>query len=191
MQRSDRPVSGREWKTWQLGWWLLAGAGLAAFLLAPGLLPDKLMALAAGVCPQRAGHSYFLAGLQLPLEARMLGIFGGFLGTALYVWLGGLALQLPGRARFAVLMGLVALTVADGLNATAYDFALGALYRPDNAVRLATGLLAGVATALVVMARFWVCALPSMTARCATRAPAPTSTALPPAWSRCFRTLAA
>lgn len=140
-----------ESKAWQVGWWLIAGAGVVAFLLAPEPLPDKLMALAAGVCPQRAGHSYFLAGLQLPLEARMLGIFGGFLGTALYAWLGGLTVPLPGRARFAALLVLLAPTVADGLNATAYDFGFGALYQPDNAIRLATGLLAGVATALLFL----------------------------------------
>lgn len=153
MQQPGGLVIRREIRGWQAGWWLVVGGGVAAFLLAPGLLPDKLMALAAGVCPQRASHSYFMAGLQLPLEARMLGIFGGFLGTVGYAWLScqGRAAQLPSRRAFAALVGLIALTAGDGLNATAYDLELGALYPPDNALRLATGLLAGVAMALLFL----------------------------------------
>src|SRR5712692_1638021 len=49
------------------------------FLALPGSLLEKLQALAAGVCAQRPSHSYFFDSAQLPLEARMGGIFAGFL----------------------------------------------------------------------------------------------------------------
>ncbi len=130
-------------------WWLaLAGAALV-FLLAPGALVDKLAALTAGVSPHRPAHSYFLAGTQLPLEARMTGIFGGFLCTVLWTWAcgAGRVAQLPTWRGFAARMALVAVMGADALNAIAYDLGVGALYQPNNAIRLATGLLAGIATA--------------------------------------------
>lgn len=44
---------------------------------AQGGLVGRLTALMSGVCPQRPGHSYTLGGVQLPLEARMMGMFGG------------------------------------------------------------------------------------------------------------------
>src|SRR5574341_1780943 len=56
---------------------------LASFVLAPWPLLDKLRAIGYGICPQRVSHSYFLAGRQLPVEARETGMFAGFLLTVL------------------------------------------------------------------------------------------------------------
>ena len=38
-----------------------------------------LWAIAFGICPQRPSHSLFLGGQQMPIEARMAGMFAGFI----------------------------------------------------------------------------------------------------------------
>ncbi|HLI29327.1 MAG TPA: DUF2085 domain-containing protein [Chloroflexota bacterium] len=138
----------------------LVAAALAGFALAPGPWPDKLALLAAGVCRQRPDHSYFLGGSQLPLEARMGGLFAGFLVGVFWLWCSGRerAGLLPPRGLQAVLAGGVALLALDGTNALLYDLGLPALYPPHNALRLATGLLCGLALALLA-APVWAAAL--------------------------------
>ena len=134
---------------------LLGGLGLAlvGFVLLPGSLVGKLQAVAAGLCAQRADHSYFLGGVQLPLEARMGGIFAGFLVGVVYMaWLGrARAGLLPPPSLQALLLGLVGLMALDGTNALFHDTGLPALYPPQNALRLATGLLCGLALALLAV----------------------------------------
>jgi uncharacterized membrane protein len=134
---------------------LFAGFGLVlvGFLLLPGSLAAKLQMLVAGVCAQRPAHSYFMGGVQLPLEARMGGIFAGFLVGVLYLlWAhreqAGL---LPPAPLQALLLGFVALMAVDGTNALFYDTGWPSLYPPQNAVRLATGLLCGLALALLAV----------------------------------------
>jgi uncharacterized membrane protein len=39
-------------------------------------LVSVLWAIAFDICPQRPSHSLFLGGQQMPIEARMAGIFG-------------------------------------------------------------------------------------------------------------------
>jgi uncharacterized membrane protein len=134
---------------------LLAGLGLAlvGFLLLPGSLASKLQTLVAGVCAQRPEHSYFMGGVQLPLEARMGGIFAGFLVGVLYLlWANReRAGLLPPAPLQALLLGFVALMALDGINALFYDTGWPHLYPPQNAVRLATGLLCGLALALLAV----------------------------------------
>jgi len=129
------------------------GATLLGFLLAPLPFLDKLQALAAGVCAQRPDHSYFLGGVQLPLEARMGGIFAGFFVGVLYLFWADRARAglLPPPALQGLLLGFVALMGLDGVNATLYDLGAPHLYAPQNALRLATGLLCGLATALLAV----------------------------------------
>lgn len=135
---------------------LILPAGLAILLaagfgLAPGTPLAKLHFLAAGVCPQRPAHSFFFGSVQPPLEARMVGIYGGALLTL--AWLG-----LRRRLRRVGLppLGLVGLMLAffgamgvDGLNAFAADLGLPHLYPPSNYLRLGTGILAGVSIGAV------------------------------------------
>src|SRR6266545_4250576 len=64
--------------------WLPPGlvvAVLLAFLAAPAPLPRKLLLAMGGVCALRPAHSYFAGNVQLPLESRMIGIYGGFMLT--------------------------------------------------------------------------------------------------------------
>jgi uncharacterized membrane protein len=104
-----------------------------------------------GVSAQRPSHSVFLGGEQLPLEARMGGIFLGFLcAVALVIVLGRLpASRPPGGALGLACWTLVALTGLDGLNAFFFDGGLAHLYAPNTALRLLTGLGAGLGLALM------------------------------------------
>jgi hypothetical protein len=83
----------------------------------------------------------------------MGGIFLGFLcALALLVVLGRLrAGRTPGGALALVCWTLVALTGLDGLNAFLYDGNLPHLYPPGTAVRLLTGLGAGLGLGLMAL----------------------------------------
>lgn len=111
------------------------------------------MALVSGICPQRPAHSYTLGGVQLPIEARMMGIFAGF-------FFGAAELATVGRHRShrwpsrpvaaALLIGFAAMAF-DGTNALFYDLGLPHAYAPDLRLRLATGSLAGLAMAFALV----------------------------------------
>ncbi len=95
---------------------------------------------------------------KMPLEARMYGIFAGFLSC----WLIALAL---GRRRaslmsppwlMVVFVAFIAMMGFDGVNATLYDLnAYGLpipfLYAPRLDLRLATGLLSGIGIAGITL----------------------------------------
>jgi len=93
----------------------------------------------------------FVGGQQLPLEARMGGIFLGFLcAIALLAFLGRLrAAQPPGGWLGLACWALVALTGLDGLNAFLFDGNLPHVYPPTTLSRLITGLGAGLGLGLV------------------------------------------
>jgi len=132
----------------------LLAVGALVFVLAPWSFLDKLEALSAGVCRQRPDHSYFLGGAQLPLEARMGGIFAGFLAAMVWLWGTGRerAALLPPRSLQALLFAFIAWMCLDGTNALLYDTGGPALYHPpQNWLRLVTGLLCGVGLALLAL----------------------------------------
>ncbi len=112
---------------------------------------DVLRALLYGVSAQRPSHSLWIAGEQLPLEARMGGLFLGFLvAFSLLALLGRLrASELPAAGPTAACWGLIALAGIDGANAFFFDGGLPRLYEPTLVVRLLTGLGAGYAVGLV------------------------------------------
>lgn len=105
--------------------------------------------LLSGICPQRPAHSYTLAAVQLPIEARMLGIFAGFtLGVLELATIGRHhSMRWPRRPLALVLLLGFATMAFDGMNALFYDLGLPHAYAPDLRLRLATGLLAGIALA--------------------------------------------
>ncbi len=119
-------------------------------------LMSVLWAIAFAICPQRPSHSLFLGGQQMPIEARMAGMFAGFLITTAYGWaLGrGRAMRLPGRTMTLTLVGFIALMGVDGVNAFLFDLRLPHLYAPNILLRLGTGLLTGVAFAGLVVPAF-------------------------------------
>src|SRR2546425_9345983 len=97
-------------------------------------LDALLIWLNSGVCSQNPAHSFWIDGRPLPLCARDLRLFGGFLLASLFA----------GRSQLWWLLGLAPLLV-DGANSFAYDTVGLSLYPPTNTLRLLTGLLAGAA----------------------------------------------
>ena len=95
----------------------------------------------------------FLAGQELPLEARMGGIFLGFLcAVGLLALLGRLrANRLPAGWLSLLCLLLVVSTGVDGLNAFVFDGGLPHLYAPSTPARLLTGLGAGLGLGLLAV----------------------------------------
>lgn len=94
-----------------------------------------------------------MGGEELPLEARMGGIFLGFLcAMVLLLVLGRLrASQTPPGWLGVACWVLIALTGLDGLNAFLFDGNLPHLYAPSTPVRLFTGLGAGLGLGLLAI----------------------------------------
>ncbi len=145
--------------------WLLPALILAivlVFVAAPAPLPHKLLVAMGGVCALRPGHSYFAGGVQLPLEARMTGIYGGFLLTLLIL----LALRRVGGRRLSnwpvigILGVFFASMVFDGINSTLAEVHVPHLYTPTNELRLISGLLSGIAIAPFLVWLLSVTAVP-------------------------------
>lgn len=129
---------------------LLAGTALAAvgvFLLLPGSIASKTHLALHGICAQRPSHSLRIGGELLPMDARMTGIYIGAAVTAIWLVVAGAATyaRVPPRRVVAILALFVGLLGADGFNALAFDLGLPHPYEPSNVLRLATGVLGGVA----------------------------------------------
>lgn len=103
-------------------------------------LDALLVWLDGAVCSQAPGHSFWLAGQQLPLCARDLGLFGAFLLVLPFV---------RGAGQLRWLWGLGPLII-DGANSFVFDELGWAWYTPANGWRLATGIMAGISLAIVL-----------------------------------------
>ncbi len=95
---------------------------------------------------------------KMPLEARMYGIFAGFLTTWIIAGLmkRGHAVLTPPPWLLLLFISFIALMGFDGVNATLYDVSsLGLkvpyLYAPRLDLRLATGLLSGIGMGAVLL----------------------------------------
>jgi hypothetical protein len=135
---------------------ICCAAILVLIALYPAPLSAKLFAAAYGIDPQRPSHTFAPGGVQMPLEARKLGMFGGFLLAYLCMLAAGRwrAAAFPPARILAVLIGFVAAMGLDGLNALCFDLGWPHLYTPDLRLRLATGLLTGVAMAAILLPAF-------------------------------------
>ena len=118
---------------------------------------DKLDAVGYAVCHRLPGHSFHLAGRQLPLCARCTGIFTG----ALLGFVGLLALGKGKSARMAparvlvLLVGFIIVMAIDGFNSYLSLFPNAPLlYQPHNTLRLLTGTLHGLALIIIVFPIF-------------------------------------
>lgn len=125
---------------------------LAAFFGAPWPFAHKAHLALHGLCAQRPSHSLYLGGEALPFDARMTGIYGGFLVTAGYLMARGRlrAFRLPPIRVMALLALFVAALALDGTNSLLIDLGLPHPYAPDNRLRVATGLLTGIALATIL-----------------------------------------
>jgi uncharacterized membrane protein len=127
--------------------WLLASLATLwfALLLAAPFLPvpvsAAVYALGSYICHQRPERSFWVNGLQLPVCARCIGVYAGVvLGSAIAPILGR-----PRRPRAVIL-----LSVVPGLGSWVAEWA--ELAHPPNSLRAATGVIAGVVIAAVVLA---------------------------------------
>jgi uncharacterized membrane protein len=132
---------------------LLVSTGWAALLIATPLMPGWAGAVAYGlcafICHQIPERSFHLAGFQLPVCARCLGIYLGVSGGVAYAWLRPITgrAMLPTPARDFRRLAVVA--AAPTVLTVALE-AAGA-WHPANATRAIAGLPLGVLVGLVVM----------------------------------------
>jgi len=132
---------------------VLVSAGWVIVLIATPMLPGWAGAVVYGlgsfVCHQLPDRSFHVAGFQLPVCARCLGIYvGASLGVA-SVWLrsdrGRTVLPMPARE----LRWLAAVAATPTLVTVAFEM-VGAWY-PSNNTRAFAGLPLGMLVGLVVM----------------------------------------
>lgn len=130
---------------------LCGGLLTLAILLSPWPLLAKLRALASAVDAQVPSHMLLLAGTALPYSARNLGIYSGVAVAVLLVLLTGRgrAGRWVPRAILSLLVALILLMVADGLNSLLQENGR-AFYAPSNTLRVITGTLSGTAIGLIV-----------------------------------------
>ena len=154
----QKPVGNSKATTispWVTGLFAAFYLGLLALLIFPpgASLLDRLRWLDSGICAQIPTHSFYPGGERLPLCARNTGIYLGFIVTLilLYSTGRGRAQQLPPWPMIVMLAcGVIALAI-DGFNSLALDLGLPHLYQPHNLLRLATGLVTGLAMALLAL----------------------------------------
>lgn len=122
------------------------------FVHAAGLLRTIGLFL-SGVCHQLPEHTVSVAGVQMPLCARCTGTYWGAILALLSYRLRGRsrAGQLPPAPVLVLLALFVIFWGVDGANSY-YQFLTGRclLYAPNNPLRLASGLLNGLALSAVV-----------------------------------------
>jgi uncharacterized membrane protein len=125
----------------------IATLSLATFVLAPGDLASKTHMALHGLCAQRPSHSLQIGGSTLPMDSRMTGIYIGAATTVIWLFAAGRlrSTRVPSLPVVSVLVLFVLAMAVDGLNSLLIDLRLPILYEPSNILRIATGLLAGVA----------------------------------------------
>lgn len=137
------PLSGRR----QPAWFVTSLALVTLLFLAlPWSLEHKAHMLLHGLCAQRPSHTYLLGDRPLPFDARMTGIYLGYLATTLALFHAGSHrwAKPPTLSRIVFLLALGGVMVADGLNSLLKDLNLPYPYEPRNWLRVVTGMSAGV-----------------------------------------------
>jgi uncharacterized membrane protein len=140
--------------------WVIVGLGsvylliLAFLVLFPGpSLLDRLRWLDSGICAQLPTHSFYPGNERLPLCARNTGIYLGFIITLLTLCATGYgrAQRLPQWPIIIFLLAAILAMAIDGFNSFLLDLGLAHLYQPHNLLRLATGLVTGLALAILAL----------------------------------------
>jgi len=130
---------------------------IIAIMLPPHTLLGKADVVGYGICHRLPDRSFFLNGRQLPLCARCTGTFlGTIIGLVTMPLLGRRrASRLPPIPILAILVFFIGFWAFDGLNSY-MTFFPGApnLYPPQNWLRLATGMLNGLALVIIVFPIF-------------------------------------
>jgi uncharacterized membrane protein len=136
---------------------LISGLVIAVWwMYTPGGLLGKADAVGYAVCHRIDLRSFHLGERSMPLCARCTGMYLGAVAAFLYYAIRRPRAGLYPDKRAFILLGLIALFWAlDGLNSYLSLFpGKMNLYPPHNIVRLATGMLLGVALSSVVYPTF-------------------------------------
>ncbi len=136
-------------------YWLWASVILVAavvFFGAPGGYAGTSHTILHGLCAQTPSHTITFGGNMLPFDARMTGIYGGFLVTIVAIAAGGKLFRYgnPPNRVIAVLVVLVGLMAVDGFNSLLTDLMLWHPYESSNALRVVTGYGTGVSLAIAL-----------------------------------------
>ena len=154
MNESLNNTNGVTWIRDRRIWLPLAviAASLGAFILAPWSLQEKSLAALHGLCAQQPSHSFWFGDSRLPFDARMTGIYGGFMIVCLYMLARGRLYRTgpPPASLLIILAGFVVLMGVDGVNSTLNDFGMPYVYEPSNHLRFATGAMTGTAMAVFI-----------------------------------------
>lgn len=144
-QAANLIATARRDRRWGFVFLAFLAALLLAFILWPGFtLEWKLYATVHGLIAQK--HLVFLGEQALPLCARNLGIYSGFLLNLGYLWARGRghAAALPARPLLLALsLGMLAM-IFDGVNSVLEDTGQPFLYAPRNDLRTITGVLSSI-----------------------------------------------
>lgn len=140
---------------WRYVFLAALGILLLALILTPGApLEQKMYAIVHGLVAQQ--HNVFLGGLQFPLCARNIGIYGSFLVTMTYLLGRGRsrAGRLPSRPITVTLVMFAVVMTVDGFNSMFAEMGRPYLYTPHNALRILTGIGMGVAISVAALLVF-------------------------------------
>ena len=137
------PFTGRHG---QSGFIAVPVLGIIVFLALPWSVAHKAHVLLHGLCAQNPAHTYDFGGQMLPFDARMTGIYTGYLVTTIVLaCLGASKWSRPPSASRILILAMCGGAMAfDGVNSTVSDLSGASLYEPRNWLRLTTGALAGL-----------------------------------------------
>jgi uncharacterized membrane protein len=133
-------------------YWMVCGVflvGAIAFFGNPDGYTETSRAVLHGLCAQTPSHTIMFGDRPLPFDARMTGIYSGFLITVATIVGRGRLWRYGGFPPpiLATLSGFVVLMAIDGINSLLTDMAVWHPYGASNAYRVVTGYGVGVALA--------------------------------------------
>lgn len=136
-------------------YWLWAGVALVAsvaFFASPGSYEGTSYAILHGLCAQTPSHTIKFGDSPLPFDARMTGIYSGFLVTLGSIFVRGALFRYgnPPKWIVATLAALVLAMAVDGFNSLLTDLGVWHPYVSGNAMRVLTGYGAGSALAVAL-----------------------------------------
>ncbi len=133
-------------------WAGIVGAAVLAFFAYPGSYASTSHMVLHGLCAQKPSHTFLIGDKPLPLDARMTGIYGGFLAGMITIAAGGRLFRYgnPPKTVIAVLGAFVIAMAVDGFNSLLTDLGMWHPYAPANVFRVVTGYASGLALAVAL-----------------------------------------
>ncbi len=133
-------------------WGGIVGAAVLAFFAYPGSYASTSHMVLHGLCAQTPSHTFSIGDKPLPFDARMTGIYGGFLAGMIAIAARGRFFRYgnPPKSVIAVLAAFVLAMAVDGFNSLLTDLGMWHPYAPANVLRVVTGYVSGIALAVAL-----------------------------------------